>query len=64
MNKVVLLGLLTASLSAQAEWEFRGTPNGWQNTPLEQLASNHYQTCQSFGNSDPRFKIVYIAKSN
>ncbi|MGY5450587.1 alpha-amylase family glycosyl hydrolase [Agarivorans sp. MS3-6] len=57
MNKVVLLGLLTASLSAQAEWEFRGTPNGWQTTAMEQVASTQFQTCQTFGNNDPRFKI-------
>ncbi|GDY25034.1 hypothetical protein AHAT_09240 [Agarivorans sp. Toyoura001] len=57
MNKVVLLGLLTASLSAQAEWEFRGTPNGWQTTAMEQVSSTQFQTCQTFGNDDPRFKI-------
>ncbi|GGB06121.1 alpha-amylase family glycosyl hydrolase [Agarivorans gilvus] len=57
MNKVVLLGLLTASLSAQAEWEFRGTPNGWQTTAMEQVSSTQFETCQTFGSNDPRFKI-------
>ncbi|MBX2849829.1 MAG: chitobiase/beta-hexosaminidase C-terminal domain-containing protein [Acidiferrobacterales bacterium] len=50
--------LCTFSLSAHAEWFFRGTPNGWQTTSMESLANNQFETCQNFqvGNN-PRFKI-------
>ncbi len=44
-------------LSAQAEWDFRGTPNGWANTPLEYVSGSEYTTCQTFGSDNPRFKI-------
>ncbi|WP_051303259.1 alpha-amylase family glycosyl hydrolase [Psychromonas aquimarina] len=57
MNKALLFGLFAVSLSAQAEWDFRGTPNGWANTALEHISGSEYQTCQTFGSDNPRFKI-------
>ena len=57
MNKALLFGLFAVSLSAQAEWDFRGTPNGWASTALEYVSASEYQTCQTFGSDNPRFKI-------
>ncbi len=59
MNKLsfALLGAALLSAHASAEWNFRGTPNQWLNTPLELVSGNQYQTCQSFGDNTPRFKI-------
>ncbi|MFT6986775.1 MAG: glycosidase [Psychromonas sp.] len=57
MNKALLFGLFAVSLSAQAEWDFRGTPNAWASTALDYVSANEYQTCQTFGSDNPRFKI-------
>jgi glycosidase len=57
MNKAILFGLFAVSLSAQAEWDFRGTPNDWGNAPLEYVSGSQYQTCQTFDSDNPRFKI-------
>lgn len=57
MNKALLFGLFAVSLSAQAEWDFRGTPNGWASTALNYVSGTKYQTCQTFGSDNPRFKI-------
>ena len=46
-----------ASVSAQADWNFRGTANDWASTALENVAGNDFQTCQTFGSDNPRFKI-------
>ncbi len=54
---IVLLGASLLSAHASAEWNFRGTPNQWLSTPLELVSGNQYQTCQSFGDNNPRFKI-------
>lgn len=48
--------LICSSLSANT-WQFRGTPNNWQNTALTQVASQQYQTCQEFSAANARFKI-------
>lgn len=52
---------LMAAMSAQADWYFRGTPNGWASTALTAIDSQLYETCQTFGagdgNGGPRFKI-------
>ncbi len=57
-----MVGLLALSSSlAQADWYFRGTPNGWGATQMTQETGNRWCTTQSFGNGDsaggPRFKI-------
>lgn len=62
MNKTTLASLLLASVTvysglAQADWSFRGTPNDWGLTALEKKSGNDFQTCQTFGLDDPRFKI-------
>lgn len=57
MKKILFISLLAASVSAQADWYFRGTPNNWVATAMENVSSNTYQTCQSFGSDNPRFKI-------
>lgn len=57
MKKILFIGLIAASVSAQADWYFRGTPNNWVATAMENVSSNTYQTCQSFGSDNPRFKI-------
>lgn len=60
---LVLPCLLFACSSphASAEWYFRGTPNAWGATALEQVSGTEYKTCQSFASGDagggPRFKI-------
>lgn len=52
--------LLTAGL-AQADWYFRGTPNGWETEPLALVSGSLFETCQYFAEGDagggPRFKI-------
>ncbi|RCU51472.1 hypothetical protein DU002_03075 [Corallincola holothuriorum] len=57
MKKLLLVGMFAASFTAQAEWEFRGTPNDWKTTPLTHVQGTEYQTCQTFGSDNPRFKI-------
>lgn len=46
-------------------WHFRGTPNGWGETPLLALGNGQFETCQTFANGDelggPRFKIASAA---
>lgn len=39
------------------KWYFRGTPNNWGTTPMESSDGITFCTEQSFGASDPRFKI-------
>ncbi len=56
-KKLLALSIIAASFSAQAEWEFRGTSNGWATTALDYVSGDLFQTCQSFADSDPRFKI-------
>lgn len=54
------LVLLTAGL-AQADWYFRGTPNGWANTAMVFEGDNRWCTTETFAEGDdggsPRFKI-------
>lgn len=62
MKKTMFIGLVLASVTAcnsavQADWDFRGTPNGWAATALENVSGNEFQTCQTFGSDNPRFKI-------
>ncbi|GAA5218288.1 hypothetical protein GCM10025776_27050 [Corallincola platygyrae] len=56
-----MVGAVLASSAAHADWFFRGTPNSWQTTQMEQVSATEYVTCQSFnsgdGNGGPRFKI-------
>lgn len=56
-KKLLALSIIAASFGAQAEWEFRGTPNGWDTTALDYVSGDLFETCQSFADSDPRFKI-------
>ncbi len=60
------LSLLAGSLllvcgSANADWYFRGTPNSWSTTQMEQVSDTQFSTCQTFASGDnnggPRFKI-------
>jgi len=64
MSKTMLFSLLAVSVSAQADWNFRGTPNSWANTALDLLSGSTYQTCQTFDNNDPRFKIDHYGNWN
>ncbi|WP_163133450.1 alpha-amylase family glycosyl hydrolase [Agarivorans sp. Alg241-V36] len=59
MNKltIALAGATLLSAPVAAEWNFRGTPNQWQSTPLAVVSGTEYTTCQTFGSNDPRFKI-------
>jgi glycosidase len=57
MKKAIFIGLALVSISAQADWNFRGTANGWVSTSLENVSGNNFQTCQTFGSDNPRFKI-------
>ncbi|GAD00704.1 metallophosphoesterase [Agarivorans albus] len=52
-----LATLLSISAASAHTWQFRGTPNNWQNTALTQITSQQYQTCQTFSTTNPRFKI-------
>jgi len=60
-HKIVLSGVIFSSLllstTANADWFFRGTANNWQALALEQVSSNEYKTCQSFTDTNARFKI-------
>lgn len=62
MKKTTFSGLLLASVAvcssvAQADWNFRGTANGWASTALENVSDSEFQTCQTFASDNPRFKI-------
>lgn len=57
MKKIIFIGLALASAGAQADWNFRGTPNSWASTALENISGNNWQTCQTFASDNPRFKI-------
>jgi len=43
-------------------WNFRGTPNGWGESPMTNIGNGEFQICQSFANGDDgggaRFKIA------
>ncbi len=51
--------LVLTSVSVQADWYFRGTPNGWGTDALTDLGNGMLETCQTFnGEEQPaRFKI-------
>ncbi len=55
-----LIGSLL-SLSAMADWNFRGTPNGWSSDAMTPVQGTVWETCQYFSTGDggggPRFKI-------
>lgn len=53
----VLLSSLLLSATANADWFFRGTSNNWQALALEQVSTNEFKTCQSFSDTNARFKI-------
>jgi len=62
MNKIAMLtATLLVSQIASADWYFRGTPNSWGATALDDNGDGTYSTCQTFENGDggggPRFKI-------
>jgi glycosidase len=61
MKKVIFIGLMTLSLTTQASWYFRGTPNDWQATAMETTDNINFCTQQSFANLSPRFKIDHYA---
>ncbi|MEI8593459.1 hypothetical protein [Photobacterium sp. Hal280] len=57
----LIAGAVLISAPALADWHFRGTPNQWNAAAMTQIATTHYQTCQTFLQGDatggPRFKI-------
>ncbi|WP_028862927.1 alpha-amylase family glycosyl hydrolase [Psychromonas aquimarina] len=61
MKKILLIGLTAVSVTAQADWYFRGTANDWASAAMRNVSGNEYQTCQSFGSDNPRFKIDRFA---
>jgi len=61
MKKIIFIGLALVSAGAQADWNFRGTPNSWASTALENVSGNEWQTCQTFASDNPRFKIDRFA---
>lgn len=52
---------MTLSLTTQASWYFRGTPNDWQATAMETTDNINFCTQQSFADLSPRFKIDHYA---
>ncbi|MFT6985779.1 MAG: pullulanase [Psychromonas sp.] len=56
-KKLLVLSIMAASFSAQAEWDFRGSENNWDATALDYVSGDLFQTCQTFADNDPRFKI-------
>ncbi len=69
MANLALSGLTLAIVAAltpaaQANWSFRGTPNGWAETAMTAGSGGLFTTCQTFASSDnngvdgPRFKIA------
>ncbi len=60
-TRISVLVLTLMPFASQADWHFRGTPNGWAAAALTQTGATQYQTCQSFATGDasggPRFKI-------
>ena len=58
----VIASSTVAPKMGQSEWFFRGTPNSWGTTPLDQIgSSNVFETCQTFsGVANPRFKIDHF----
>ncbi|WP_053982254.1 purple acid phosphatase family protein [Marinagarivorans algicola] len=52
-----LISLALHSISAQADWFFRGTPNNWGTSAMTAGSDGIYHTCQKFGNDRPRFKV-------
>ncbi len=61
MKKAIFIGLMTVSLTTQASWYFRGTPNDWAATAMETTDNINFCTQQSFANVSPRFKIDHYA---
>lgn len=52
---------ITANVSS-GSWStayFRGTPNSWNATPMVRNASGQWETTQTFGATNPRFKISH-----
>ncbi|MDB9895040.1 chitobiase/beta-hexosaminidase C-terminal domain-containing protein, partial [Reinekea forsetii] len=64
LRSSLLLTLLVSQL-ASADWYFRGTPNQWAATALDDRGQGVYATCQTFAQGDgqgsPRFKIDRFA---
>lgn len=56
-KKLLIMSIMAASLSVQAEWNFRGSANNWSSTALDYVSGDLFQTCQTFADNDPRFKI-------
>ena len=54
---------LSLIATAYADWYFRGSPNSWSATQMEQTGASSYRTCQQFGSAstNPRFKIDRFA---
>ena len=61
MKKAIFITLMTASLTTQASWYFRGTPNDWAATAMQTTDDINFCTQQSFANLSPRFKIDHYA---
>jgi len=63
--RFILLFTLLLSPLASADWYFRGTPNQWAATALEDRGQGVFATCQTFaqgeGQGSPRFKIDRLA---
>ena len=52
-----LLVLLTPVV--HAEWQFRGEPNDWGETPMQRTAEDSWQIIQTFGEAEDEFKIAH-----
>lgn len=61
MKKAIFIALMTASLTAQASWYFRGTTNDWTTTEMATTDNLNYCIQQSFADNDPRFKVDHYA---
>ena len=53
-----LLVLLTPVV--HAEWQFRGEPNDWGETPMQRTAEDSWQIIQTFGEAEDEFKLSLI----
>lgn len=57
IKPLLMVAVLPISVSASADWFYRGTSNAWQTLAMEDLGSGQYLTCQTFSDPNARFKI-------
>jgi glycosidase len=58
---------VTTTTIGGGEWTeayFRGTPNNWTATAMTKVATSTWETTQTFGDADPRFKIDHYGDWN